>query len=99
MILTEEEMRIFGLVQEYLNDNRVFNKENVALYIKSRYKVNGNLNHNGIKIVIDSLKKKNLILEGSKLTRKTVLLNANRKIIYNKIISKNYFFDLGGGGI
>ena len=83
--LTEEEMRIFGLIQEYLNNNRVFNKEKAALYIKSRYKVNGNLNLNGIKIVIDSLIKKKIILESSKLTRRTVLLNSNRKKLFDLI--------------
>lgn len=84
--VTEEEMKIFNLVQEFLNQNRVFTKERVASYIRSRFRVNGNLNYNGIKTVIDSLIKKNLILEGSKLTRKTVLLNTNREIIYNMII-------------
>jgi len=84
--LTEEEMKVFKLIQEYLNDNRVFKKEKVALYIQSRYKANGNLNQNGINLVIDSLINKSLLLENSKLTRMTVLLNTNRKIIYNLII-------------
>lgn len=84
--VTIEEIKIFDLIQEYLNCNRVFNKEKVALYIKSRNRVNGKLNYNGITFVIDSLIKKNIIVEGSKLTRKTVLLNSNRKQIYHFII-------------
>ena len=83
--VTVEEIKIFDLIQEYLNYNRVFNKEKVALYIKSRNRINGNLNYNGITTVIDSLIKKNIIIEGSKLTRKTVLLNTNRMQIYNFI--------------
>ncbi|NVM36170.1 MAG: hypothetical protein HWN81_11290 [Candidatus Lokiarchaeota archaeon] len=83
--LTEEEARIFELIQEYLNDNRVFNKEKAAMYIKSRNRVNGTLNYNGIKFVIDSLIKKNILLESSKLTRRTVLLNSNRKKLFDLI--------------
>lgn len=83
--LTEVERKIFEVIQEFLNYNRVFNKEKVAMYIKSRYKVNGNLNYNGIRVVIDSLIKKNIILEGSKLTRESVLLNSNRNQIFNLI--------------
>ena len=83
--VTLEENKILDLIQEYLDYNRVFNKEKVALFIKSRNRVNGNLNYNGITTVIDSLIKKNIIVEGSKLTRKTVLLNINRKQIYHLI--------------
>lgn len=80
-----EEMLIFNLIQEFLDGNRAFSKEKVALYIKSLYRLNGNFNYNGIKAVIDMLLIKNLIVEGSKLTRKTVLLNSNRKQIYEVI--------------
>ena len=83
--LTEAEKRIFTLIQEFLSCNRIFNKEKVATYIKSRYNVNRNLNYIGIKAVIDSLIKKNIILEGSKLTRETILLNSNRYQILNLI--------------
>jgi len=83
--LTKVERKIFAVIQEFLNSNRIFNKEKAALYIKSRYKVNGNLNYNGIKVVVDSLIKKNIIVEGSKLTRKSVLLNSNRNQIFNLI--------------
>lgn len=86
--VTEEEFKIFNLIQEYLSCNRVFNKDKVAIYIKSRNKVNGNLNFNGITTVIESLIKKNIIIEGSKLTRKTVLTNVNRAQVY-KLIKEN----------
>ncbi|MFX0083889.1 MAG: hypothetical protein ACFE94_19225 [Candidatus Hodarchaeota archaeon] len=83
--LTKEEMGVFNLIQEFLSYNRVFNKEKVAMYITSRYRLNGNLNYNGIKTVIDSLIKKNIIVEGSKLTRMTILLNENRRQIFNTV--------------
>ncbi|MHA2035538.1 MAG: hypothetical protein ACXACX_20025 [Candidatus Hodarchaeales archaeon] len=82
-----EEINVFILIQEFLNQNRVFSKEKAAEYIKSRYdKANGNLNQNGIKAVINSLMEKNIIVEGSKLTRNEILLNSNRKQIYDFII-------------
>lgn len=86
--LTEVEKRIFTLIQEFLSCNRIFNKEKVATYIKSRYNVNRNLNYIGIKAVIDSLIKKKIILEGSKLTRETILINSNRNQIFNLIKEK-----------
>ncbi len=85
ILITKKEMKIFDLIQEYLNHNRIFTKDSVVSYIKSRSKTNGNLNYNGIITVIDSLLTKNLILEGSKFTRKTVLLNSNRKTVYDMI--------------
>ena len=84
--LTEDEIKVFDFIQEFLDNNRVFNKEKVTSYIKSRYhKSNGKLNCNGIEVVIKSLLKKKIIVEGSKLTRKTILQNSNRKEIYNAI--------------
>ncbi|MFX1365398.1 MAG: hypothetical protein ACFFCE_11715 [Promethearchaeota archaeon] len=83
--VTKEEMKVFNLVQEFVNQNKVFTKEKVISYINSRFKINGNLNNNGINTTIDLLLKKNLILEGSKLTRKTVLSNTNRELVYSYI--------------
>ncbi len=81
-----DEINVFILIQEFLSHNRVFSKEKAAEYIKSRYdKANGNLNHNGIKTVINSLMEKNIIVEGSKLTRNEIFLNSNRKQIYDFI--------------
>ncbi|MFX1569185.1 MAG: hypothetical protein ACFFCV_12545 [Promethearchaeota archaeon] len=85
VFLNDVETRIFELVQDFLSTNRVFNKENVVMYIKSRFKTNGNLNYIGINAVIDSLIKKNVVKEGSKLTIKTLLINKNRLRIFNLI--------------
>jgi predicted transcriptional regulator len=86
--VTKDEMKVFNFIQEFLSSNKVFTKEKVTIYIQSISKVNSNLNYNGIKSVIDSLITKNIVVEGSKLTRKTILLNSNRKKIYN-IITEN----------
>ena len=85
VFLTDVETRIFEIIQDFLSNNRVFNKENAAMYIKSRFKTNGNLNYIGIRGVIDSLIKKNVIKEGSKITIKTILINKNRLRIFNLI--------------
>ncbi|MFX0022802.1 MAG: hypothetical protein ACFE9S_10770, partial [Candidatus Hermodarchaeota archaeon] len=84
--LTEDEVKIFNLIEEFLNKNRIFEKEKVIFYIKSR--ASNNLNINGINLIIDSLLTKNLIIEGSKLTRRTVLYNINRAKIFE--IVKQY---------
>lgn len=84
--LTEDELKIFNLIEEFLNKNRIFEKEKVLFYIKSR--ADNNLNINGINLIIDSLLTKNLIVEGSKLTRRTLLLNINRAKIFE--IVKQY---------
>ncbi|MFX1325054.1 MAG: hypothetical protein ACFE8N_08855 [Promethearchaeota archaeon] len=86
--VTKEEMNLLDLIQEYLSNNRVFNKEKAIQYIRSRNKNNGNLNYNGIRIVVDSLLQKNLIVEGSKFTRRNVLNNTNRNQIL-RIIKEN----------
>ncbi|MFX1390574.1 MAG: hypothetical protein ACFE9Z_10960 [Promethearchaeota archaeon] len=83
--LSKRETIVYDLIQEYLCKNRVFDKNHVISFIKSRSNMNGDLNKNGISIIIDNLLKKNIILEGSKLTRKTVLLNSNRTKIFNLI--------------
>ncbi len=83
--VTEDEVKVFNLIEEFLNENRIFNKDKVLFHIKSR--ANNNLNTDGINRVIDSLLKKNLIMEGSKLTRRIILLNSNREQIF-KIIKQ-----------
>ncbi len=55
-----------------------------------------NININGIRTILKSLIEKNFIVEGSKLTKNDILLNFNRKKIYN-YIQKNpgvYFYNI-----
>ncbi|MFW9820403.1 MAG: hypothetical protein ACFFE5_12400, partial [Candidatus Thorarchaeota archaeon] len=81
--VSEDELMIFNLIEEFLNQNKVFDKEKVFFYIKSR--ADNKLNIDGINLAIDSLMKKNLIIGGSRLTRRTVLLNINREKIFEII--------------
>ena len=100
-ILNEElEKKVFSIVREYLNENRYFQVDKIIPYMTSRLsKASVNINSAGIVTVLESLAKKHLIVEGSKLSRDDVLENNNRKKIYvlikrkpginfNKIASK-----------
>ncbi|MFX0006943.1 MAG: hypothetical protein ACFFA7_12200 [Promethearchaeota archaeon] len=83
--VSEDEYMIFNLIEDFLNQKKIFDKEKVFFYVKSR--ANNHLNKNGINLAINNLLKKNLIIEGSRLTRRTVLLNINREKIF-KIIGQ-----------
>jgi predicted transcriptional regulator len=79
---------VFNAVQQYLNNNRIMEKNNLVKYIKSYFAKNSvNINEDGIKKNLESLIKKKRIVEGSKLTKQSVLINKKRKIIYGIIIS------------
>lgn len=87
--LVKEEGLILELVKNYLENNSYFDKEKLVQFINSRVARNGlNLNTNGVMVVLNSLIKKNIVAEGSKLTREEVLLNSNRRSIY-KYINEN----------
>jgi len=84
--LIKEESLILDIVKNYLDNNRYFEKEKVSHFINSRISRNGlNLNMNGIRAVLDSLIKKNIVVEGSKMIREEVLSNSNRREIYEYI--------------
>lgn len=82
----ENEKLVFNVIQEYLDKNRYFNLEKIVPFISSRFaKASININDDGIKVILKSLVKKNLIVERSKLIREDVLINLNRKEIYDLI--------------
>lgn len=84
-VQTEEDI-VFNAVQDYLNENRVLEKNNLVNYLKSYFsKISVNINEEGIIKNIESLIKKNRIVEGSKLTKKTIMNNEKRKIVYEFI--------------
>lgn len=95
-LLMEEQM-VLDLVQEYIEQNRYFKANEIVSFISSRFAKNStNINVKGIKSILHSLVKKNMIIDGSKLTRETVLSNRNRKRI-NEYIMQNpgvYFFKI-----
>ena len=77
-----EEEIVFNAVQDYLNDNKILEKNNLVNYIKSYFsKIAININEEGIVKNLESLIEKKRIVEGSKLTRNTVLQNEKRKNI------------------
>ena len=81
--LSKTEKIVLNVVQEYLDKNRQFNIEKILPFINSRFRMAKiNINTNGIEINLKSLVKKNLIIEGSKLSKADVLLNSKREGIY-----------------
>ena len=87
--LVVEEQMVLDVVHEYLDKNRYLTTDKVIPFISSRFsKGSVNINTNGIVEILESLVKKNHILEGSKLSKEHVLRNANRKSIFN--IIKDY---------
>jgi len=86
--LSIEESQVLTLVEEFLNKNRVCYKPDLVSFIKNRnFQEDNGLNHNGIKQILDSLAAKHMIVEGSKITRNTILSNLNRSSIYEEIMN------------
>jgi len=95
-LLMEEQM-VLELVQEYIKEHQHFNADAIIPFISSRFAKNStNISVQGIRSILQSLVKKNLIIDGSKLTREAVLLNENRKKIYDYILDNPgvYFFKI-----
>lgn len=84
--LQEHEKLVLQIVYEFLNKNREFNIQKVIPFIHSRIRHTSiNLNYQGIYEVLNSLLKKKILVEGSKLSRNDILKNKTRKLIYNFI--------------
>ena len=84
--LSIEESHVLAFVEEFLNNNRVCYKPNLVSFIKNRnFQKDNGLNYNGIRHILDSLVAKHMIVEGSKITRNTILSNLNRSSIYEEI--------------
>lgn len=82
----DQEDLILNIIIEYLGDNRTFRLNKIIPFIHSRIsKSTTNINIDGIKRNLNSLLKKKIIVEGSKLTRDSVLDTPNRKILYEFI--------------
>ena len=79
----KHEKKVLDIVQEYLNKNRVFEIDKVLPIISDRFaKAGVNVNMDGIRIILISLIEKNLLVEGSSLTKNMILLNIKRREIY-----------------
>ena len=85
--MLEQEKLVLNVVQEYLNKNRYFNMNEVMPFIISRFRnASININISGIEDILRSLVKKNLIVEGSKLSSNDILNNKKRKKIYDYVV-------------
>ncbi|MFX0134868.1 MAG: HTH domain-containing protein [Candidatus Hodarchaeota archaeon] len=79
-------MIVLNIVQEYLNSNRTFNKSEIIPFINAKIaKTHINISYNGVYEILKSLVEKNIIVEGSKLTKYDIFSNLNRKKIYEDI--------------
>lgn len=84
--IANNEQVVLETINEYLDKNRYFSLNDILPFISSRFAKSGiNVNIDGIKTILKSLIEKNIIVEGSKLTKTDILLNYNRNIIYNYI--------------
>ena len=92
---TSQDELVFNVIIEYLDDNRTFKLNDIIPFISSRFsKSSTNINLDGIKKSLNTLLKKRLIVEGSKLTKDTVLDNQNRLILFNFIKDNpGYYFN------
>ena len=81
--ITEQQDIVLKVIQDYLDNNRVFELDKIIPYIRNTLTRSSiNINDNGIKIIIRSLIENRYILHGSKLTKDRILKNENRKDIY-----------------
>ncbi len=87
--ISEEQILVLNIIQEYLNKNRTFNKIEIVPFINAKIaKKKINISYNGIYEILRSLVEKNIIVEGSKLIKYDIFSNVNRKKIY-EFITKN----------
>ncbi len=88
MQILEVEKIVFETIREYLGENLVFDTDKfVRIIITKCTNLSININKKGIEQIIGSLIKKRMIVERSTLSKEDVLINANRKLIYDYICS------------
>ena len=86
-VFQEHEKYVYDAINEYLNENRILEFSKVIPYLSFKISRSSiNLNTQGIMEILKSLVEKNLIVEGSKLTKEKVLLTSNRRKIYEFIL-------------
>ena len=86
MLLSKEEDVVFDVIQDYMNNNRVFKTDKIVPFIRNNFSRNCmNINEKGIRAIVEALVEKKVIIQGSKITKAIVLQNSNRRKIYNFI--------------
>ncbi|MBN1799857.1 MAG: hypothetical protein JW891_00025 [Candidatus Lokiarchaeota archaeon] len=84
--LSKEEDVILELIQDYMENNRAFKYEKIVPYIRNNFaRTSRNINETGIMNILEALVQKRVIIPGSKLTKRIVLQNLNRRKIYDFI--------------
>jgi len=84
--LLQYENDVYAEILNYLNSNRPLKLDEIIPYLNSRFSRSSlPLNREGITEIVKSLVQRNLIVEGSKLTRDEILLNSKRSQIYDYI--------------
>ncbi|MBN1800015.1 MAG: right-handed parallel beta-helix repeat-containing protein [Candidatus Lokiarchaeota archaeon] len=74
------------MIREYIEKHRTFDPVNIVPYLNSRFaKASINVNADGVRKIMRSLVEKNIVVEGSILTRENVLENENRKVVFELI--------------
>lgn len=77
---------IISIVKTFLESNNSFKLSTIIPYINAHLSKRGiDVNHAGIKKVLQSLLKQKIIVKGSKLTKKDILRNKKRRRIYQHI--------------
>lgn len=88
---------VYNIINDYLSNNKTLELEHVIPYVSSRLsKASINLNNDGVLSIVQSLLEKNLIVEGSKLTKSDILNNLKRLRIYNFILKNpcTYYYKI-----
>ncbi|MFW9987960.1 MAG: hypothetical protein ACFFC3_04835 [Candidatus Odinarchaeota archaeon] len=86
--ISTQELLVLNSIQEYLSKNRYLEVNKIIPYLNARLsKSEPFMNKNGIQVAINNLIKKNIIVDGSKLTQDDILKNSNRLKIYNTILN------------
>ncbi|MBN1802926.1 MAG: right-handed parallel beta-helix repeat-containing protein [Candidatus Lokiarchaeota archaeon] len=77
---------VIELIQEYVEKHKKFDPTNIVSYLSSRFsRASININQNGIKKIMRSLIEKNIVVEGSILTKNEILKNTNRYTVFSSI--------------
>ena len=86
MLLSKEEDVVFDIIQDYMDNNRVFRTDKIVPLIINNFSRNStNINEKGVRAIVDALVEKKVIIQGSKITKAIVLQNSNRRKIYTFI--------------
>ena len=84
-------------IVNYLNSNRTLKLDEIIPYLNARFSRSSiPLNREGITKIVKSFVQRNIIVEGSKLTREEILLNFKRSKIYDYIVKNPgvYYYNI-----